>query len=199
MLYYFSVIQIVLFRGYCVVYIVSCLTDVKLMCLYNFCGILHTLRASLVDAYWMVAVYTFYWTYCLQPGVVLVVLLCPVWPAACSTCQPMDTVPACCRLSAGLWWQSWSYCDQRNAVVLMWHHILLAISCSYFELFNNLQIYLNVICVTLLFFQYILLGTNWPHLADAQVHSYALSTDAVRSALLSSTSKDAVYTPVSMQ
>jgi hypothetical protein len=188
-----------LFHGYCVVYIISCLIDVKLLCLYIFCGMLHTLRASYIDAYWMVTIYTFYWTCCLQPGVVLVVLLCPVWPAACSTCQPMDTVPACFRLSAGLWWQSCSYCDQRNAVVLMWHHILLDISCLYFELFNNLQIYLNVICVTLLFFQYILLGTNWPHLADAQVLSYALSTDAVRSAVLSSMSKDAVYTPVSMQ
>ena len=31
-------------------------------------------------------------------------------------------------------------------------------------------------CVTLLFFQYMLLGINWPHLADPQVHSYALST-----------------------
>jgi hypothetical protein len=59
-------------------------------------------------------------TCCLQPGVVLFVLLHPVWPAvihytACSTCQPVDTVPACCdiltcRLSAGLGWQPCCYC-----------------------------------------------------------------------------------------
>ena len=83
--------------------------------------------------------------------------------------------------------------------MLMWHYILLDISCLYFELCNNLQIYLNIICVTLLFFQYILLGINCPHLADAQMHSFALSSNTVCSAVLSSTTKDAVYTPVNMQ